>query len=309
MNLLSRRARADLALGFCSLIWGATFVVVKDALADCSVFLYIAIRFSLAALLMGLLFWRSLRELNRKTICAGVQIGLFMFGGYAFQTSGLNLTSASNAAFITGSSVILVPILLAAFGRRHMTSWIWAGAVAALAGLYLLTVPPEGLSHLNRGDPLVFMCAVMFAFHMIFIGRHVERHSVGALSFLQVATTAILALASVPLIGGAGWERPRLHWSGQLIFAIAITAIGSTVIGFSLQTWSQQYASPAHTAILVSLEPVFAAATAFFFVHQRLGARALAGAALVLVGILLAELRGAAPVAPESPGPIVTRLD
>jgi drug/metabolite transporter (DMT)-like permease len=309
MNLLSKRARADLALGFCSLIWGATFVVVKDALADCSVFLYIAIRFSLAAVLMGLLFWRSLRELNRKTIWAGVQIGLFMFGGYAFQTSGLNLTSPSNAAFITGSSVILVPILLAAFGRRHMTTWIWAGAVAALAGLYLLTVPPEGLSHLNRGDPLVFMCAVMFAFHMIFIGRHVERHSVGALSFLQVATTAILAWASVPLIGAAGWERPRLHWSGQLIFAIAITAIGSTVIGFSFQTWAQQYASPAHTAILVSLEPVFAVATAYFFAQQRLGARALAGAALVLAGILLAELRSPAPVAPESPEPIVTRLD
>ena len=309
MNLLSKRARADLALGFCSLIWGATFVVVKDALSNCSVFLYIAIRFSLAALLMGLLFWRSLRELNRKTIWAGAQIGLFMFGGYAFQTSGLRLTSPSNAAFITGSSVILVPILLAAFGRRHMTAWIWAGAAAAFAGLYLLTVPVEGLRDLNRGDPLVFMCAVMFAFHMIFIGRHVERHSVGALSFLQVATTALLALASVPILGAAGWERPRLHWSGQLIFAIAITAIGSTVIGFSLQTWAQQYASPAHTAILVSLEPVFAAATAFFFAHQHLSGRALAGAALVLAGILLAELRSPAPVAPESPEPIVTQLD
>jgi drug/metabolite transporter (DMT)-like permease len=309
MNLLSKRARADLALAFCSLIWGATFVVVKDALADCSVFLYIAIRFSLAALVMGLLFWRSLRELNRKTIWAGVQIGLFMFGGYAFQTSGLRLTSASNSAFITASSVILVPIFLAVFGRRQLTAWIWAGAAAAFVGLYLLTVPAEGLRHLNRGDPLVFMCAVMFAFHMIFIGRHVERHSVGALAFLQVATTAVLSLASVPLLGVAGWERPRIHWSGQLIFAIAITAIGSTVIGFWFQTWAQQYASPSHTAILVSLEPVFAVATAFFFVHQHVRARALAGAALVLAGILLAELIGPAPVAPESPEPIVVRLD
>src|SRR6202044_3755040 len=147
--MLSKHFRADLALGMTALIWGATFVVVKDALADCSVFLYIAIRFSLAALVMGLLFWRSLRELNRKTIWAGVQIGLFMFGGYAFQTSGLRLTSASNSAFITASSVILVPIFLAVFGRRQLTAWIWAGAAAAFVGLYLLTVPAEGLRHLN----------------------------------------------------------------------------------------------------------------------------------------------------------------
>ncbi|MFY9732109.1 MAG: EamA family transporter, partial [Candidatus Acidiferrales bacterium] len=105
---MSRRVRADLALLFCSLVWGGTFIVVKDALADVSIFTYIAVRFALAAAVMAMLFWRALRGLNRHTIWAGVQIGFFMFGGYAFQTTGLKFTTASKAAFITGSSVVLV---------------------------------------------------------------------------------------------------------------------------------------------------------------------------------------------------------
>src|SRR5579863_3185390 len=166
----SKRLRADLALGLCALIWGATFVVIKDALSDVSVVVYLAIRFGLAAIVMAVIYWRSLRELTPRTVWAGAQIGFFMFGGYIFQIAGLKFTTPSKAAFITGSCVVMVPIFLVAFGRRRITPWIWGGALAALAGLYFLTVPPEGLGALNRGDPLVLACAAMFALHMIFIG-------------------------------------------------------------------------------------------------------------------------------------------
>jgi drug/metabolite transporter (DMT)-like permease len=301
--MTSKRMRADLALAFCSLIWGATFVMVKDALADISVFVYIAIRFGLAATIMGVLFWRSVRSLNLRAVWAGAQIGIFMLGGYIFQTAGLKYTTPSKAAFITGCSVVLVPLLLAVFGLRRITGWIWAGAVAALAGLYFLTVPREGLGELNRGDPVVFLCAVMFALHIILVGRHIERHSVGALSFVQVATTALLSAALLPVFAVTHWEVPKLHWTGSLIIAILVTAIGSTVIGFSFQVWAQQYASPSHTAILVSLEPVFAAITSLALRREHFGARMIAGAMLVFVGIVLAELKGPAPVAAESPEP------
>jgi drug/metabolite transporter (DMT)-like permease len=306
---ISKRVRADLALLFCSLVWGGTFIVVKDALADVSIFAYLTVRFALAALVMGMLFWRSLRDLNRRTIWAGVQIGFFMFGGYAFQTTGLKFTTASKAAFITGSSVVLVPVFLAAFGRRRINVWIWLGAISALSGLYFLMIPPEGFGGLNRGDAIALGCAVMFALHVIFIGQYVERHSVGALSFLQVATTAALATIALPLLSATGWEPPRLVWSGQLIFAVLITAIGSTVIGFSFQTWAQQYTSPTHTAIFISLEPVFAVLTAWVVARERLGGRVLFGAALILLGIVLAELKGAAPIVPESPEPIVSPFE
>src|SRR5271163_4345348 len=198
--MLSKHLRADLALGLTALIWGATFVVVKDALADVSVFLYIAVRFALAAVVMAIFFRQALRGLTRSSIWAGAQIGFFMFAGYAFQTTGLKFTTPSKAAFITGSSVVIVPLLLALFSRRRVNKWIWAGALSALAGLYFLTVPPEGLGGLNRGDPIVFGCAVAFALHMIVISRYVEHHSVGALAVIQVATTAVLATIAIPFL-------------------------------------------------------------------------------------------------------------
>jgi drug/metabolite transporter (DMT)-like permease len=290
--MMSKSLRADFALGFCALLWGATFVVIKDALADVSVFVYLAMRFGLAAVIMAILYWRALAKLTIASIWAGAQIGIFMFCGYGFQIVGLKLTTPSKAAFITGSSVVIVPLLLATFARRHIGRWTWAGSVAALAGLYFLSVPREGISGFNRGDPIVFGCAVMFALHFIFIGRHVKRHSVAALSFLQVATTACLSCVMLAVVTATGWEQPRLDWTPYLVFAILLTAIGATVICFSLQTWAQQYASPAHTAILVSLEPVFAALTSLVFAHEHLGGRALLGAGLILAGILLSEWKG-----------------
>jgi len=307
--MMSQRLRADLALSLCTLIWGATFVLVKDALADISVVVYIAVRFALSAALMAIIFWRSVRRLNMKTVRAGAQIGICMFAGYMFQTAGLKYTTPAKAAFITGMCVVIVPLLLAAFGRRRITAWIWAGAAAALAGLYFLTVPPAGLGGLNRGDAIVFGCAVMFALHIIFIGRYVGDHSVGALAFLQVATTAVLSTFVLPLAAFAGWEKPRVVWNTTVIVAVLVTSIGSTVIGFSLQTWAQQHTSPSHTAILVSLEPVFAAITSWLLATEQFGARTLAGAALILAGILLAELKGPAPTVAESPEPFARAIE
>ena len=301
----NKRLRADLGLLLCALIWGATFVVVKDALADVSVAVYIAVRFALSAAVMGILFWRSLRGLDCNAIWAGAQIGVFLLGGYAFQTTGLKFTTPSKAAFITGSSVVLVPVLLAVFGRRRISAWIWAGALAAFAGLYYLAVPPEGLAALNIGDPIVFAAAIMFALHIIFISRHVGEHSSGALSFLQVATTAVLATAALPLLAITRVEQPRWVWSGNLIAAVLITALGSTVIGFSLQTWAQKYTSPSHTAIFISLEPVFAVLTSWLFAREQIGRRIIVGGALILAGILIAELKAPSPTVPESPDPVV----
>src|ERR1700728_1961608 len=111
MPMASKRLRADFALGLCALIWGATFVIVKGALADASVFVFIAVRFALAAVLMAIVLRRSLRDLSLRTVWPGMQIGFFLFGGFAFQTAGLKYTTPSKAAFITGSCVIFVPIL------------------------------------------------------------------------------------------------------------------------------------------------------------------------------------------------------
>jgi drug/metabolite transporter (DMT)-like permease len=282
-----------------------TFVIVKGALADASIFVFIGVRFTLAAILMGILIRRSVRGLGLQGARAGTRIGLFLFGGFAFQTAGLKYTSASKSAFITGSWVILVPIILGVFGRRRITAGIWAGASAAFAGLYLLTVSGADLGILNRGDLLTLICAFMFALHFIVLGENAAHFPVGALSFLQVATTALLAIIFVPVAAALGWEAPRINFTSTLTFAILATAIGATVICFWLQTWAQQYASPSHAAILISFEPIFAALTSRIMTHEHLSLRMLAGAALIFTGMLLAELKRPAPASPESTAPIM----
>lgn len=301
---MNQRLKADLALTFCCLIWGATFVVVKQALDHASVFVFMATRFVLAALLMALIYRATLRKLDRATVRAGAQIGFFMFSGYIFQTIGLKFTSPSKAAFITGFGIVFVPLLLAVFWGRRINAWVLGGAFAALVGLYYLSVPVTGFAALNLGDMLVLVCALLFAFHIIFVGHYTPHHSVAALSFLQVATSALLYVLALPLLAVTRWEPPHADWSGSLISAVLITSVGATALAFSAQVWAQRYTTPTHAAILFSLEPVFAALTSYLVLDERLGGRALFGAALILAGILLAELKGPAPAAPESSVPV-----
>ena len=136
-----------------------------------------------------------------------------MFGGYAFQTAGLAQTTPSKAAFITGFSVVLVPLLLALFGSRRAPLWVWVGALAAFAGLYFLAVPPSGLGALNRGDLLVLACAFLFALHVISIGHYTIRYSAGALTLIQIATTELFTALCVPIFAVTGIERPRVLWT------------------------------------------------------------------------------------------------
>jgi drug/metabolite transporter (DMT)-like permease len=304
---VSRKLKADLLLIFCTLIWGATFVLVKDALANASVFVFLALRFLLATVVLILMYGSQLRVAGASGFRAGALIGCCMFGGYAFQTAGLALTTPSKAAFITGFFVVFVPLLLALFGSRRAPLWVWFGALSAFIGLYFLAVPRSGLLALNRGDLLVLACAFMFALHVISIGHYSSRYSPGALTLIQVAVTALFTTLCVPLFALFGIvEQPRVMWTRGLILAVVTTGIFATAVAFSVQVWAQQYTSANHAAIIFALEPVFAGLTSFFFYHERLSARSLVGAALILGGILIAELLGPTPAAESSVPPAET---
>lgn len=291
-------------------LWGVTFVVVKDALGYASVFVFMAIRFGLAAAVMAAMYRAAIGRMSGEEFRAGIEIGLFLFGGYALQNSGLLYTTASISAFITGSAVVLVPVLMFLIWRKHVHPSAWFGALGALLGLYWITVPPgtglAGFAQLNRGDTLTMAGAVMFALHIIFVGRYVGKHSVGALSFVQVAATAALSALAIPLFHAAAWEAIRFDWDWRLGAALLVTGVFGTAIAFSVQVWSQQYLPPSSTGILLTLEPVFAAIASFFWLGERLSGRALVGCALILAGILVAELKGPAQAAVDAPGPVIT---
>jgi drug/metabolite transporter (DMT)-like permease len=299
---MTKRLRADLSLAFCSLLWGVTFVVVKNSLDYSSVFVFLAARFTVAALLMAAFRPRVFRTLKREELLAGAALGFFMFAGYAFQTAGLQYTTPAKSGFVTGSSVVLVPMLLGIFWGHRLTHWVYSGVFAAVFGLYFLTVPAEGLSRLNRGDLLTLVAAGFYAMHIILVGDYTRRHSVAALSVLQVAACAALAWLATGLTSAAGWQEVRFGWQGRSLLGIAICAVLATAVAFSVQLWAQQYTSSSHAAILFTLEPVFASITSYILLRERLGSRALLGAAFVLAGILIAEMLGPAAAA-ESPEP------
>src|SRR5689334_23514042 len=167
---MSRSLKAHLSLVAMSLVWGATFVVIKDALYDISPLLFNAIRMSCAAILLAVAFHKHLPGIKPGALRSGALAGFFLWLGNELQTTGLKYTTASKSAFLTGVSVVLVPVFLALFWKRGLNRWSVAGVVLAFSGLYLLTVPAASgaglnLSSLNRGDLYTLGAAVSFAFH------------------------------------------------------------------------------------------------------------------------------------------------
>jgi drug/metabolite transporter (DMT)-like permease len=286
---LSKRRKAQALLVSVTFIWGSTFVIVKDALRDASPLPFLALRFTLAGVLLFLALGRG--PFDPKALVPGLVLGVFLFGGYLGQTWGLVYTTPSKAAFITGFSVILVPLILMLGGTRMRAGNI-AGAVAGLAGIYLLVVP-SGLGSVNRGDVLVLAGACSFALHIVLVGHYTRRLAFQHLVPLQVLTVGVLALVALPA------ERaPMLHWTLRLIIALMVTAVFATGVAFSVQNWAQQYTPPAPTALIFALEPVFAAITSRVVLGEHLGVKALLGAGLVLCGMIVSELLGGAAPSP-----------
>lgn len=282
---MSVRAKAELLLVAITAIWGTTFVVVKGALADASPLVFIAIRFSLAGLLLAVVLSRGFRDVGREVLTAGLLQGVFLFGGYSLQTWGLVFTTPTKSAFITGFSVVLVPLILAASGAPLRLPSL-AAALAGLGGLYVL-LAPSASGGVNPGDLLTLGGAVAFAFQIVLVGRYAERLPLRAVVPVQIAAVGLLAALSLPFTG-----RLHLAWTPSLLGAFAVTSVFATAFAFSGQNWAQQYTPASHTALIFALEPVFAALTSRFLAGERMGARFMVGCILILGGMVISELWG-----------------
>ncbi|MGC2696510.1 MAG: DMT family transporter [Candidatus Angelobacter sp.] len=289
---MSRSIKAHVLLALMTLIWGSTFVLIKEALKDSSPLALNAVRMGLAAILLALYYRKHLATMTRESLLWGVSVGIFLYLGYAFQTAGLKLTTPSKSAFLTGTSTVLVPLVLVIFWRSRIHIWRMVGIALALTGLFLMTVPTgrQGLAdfaNVNMGDILSIGCAFGFAFQIIFLGRVSQRFPFEQIAVLQIGTAAILTALTTPLL-----EHPRLEPSTTVLAAVLITGILGTAVAFTVQAWAQQFTPATHTALIFTLEPVFAWLTSFIYLKERLGLRAGAGALLILGGVLLSELLG-----------------
>jgi drug/metabolite transporter (DMT)-like permease len=280
---------AELALALVCLIWGATFLVVKNALSDVSTVLFLALRFSAASLLLfGLYLARGGRLRGAGGLRAGLLAGGFLYAGYLFQTVGLRSTTPAISGFITGLYIPLVPLFSAAVYKRLPNAAEWTGIGLATAGMGLLTLRSDRFEP-GRGELLTAGCAVLFAVHILLLGHFSKRMSTDWLTLQQIAVSAVIALATFWWV-----EAVSITWSAAVVFALVLTSVLATAVAFWLQTWAQARTSPTRAALIFSLEPVFAWLTSWVVEGEVLTGRALAGAGCILAGILLVELKPAA---------------
>ena len=280
-----KKIRAALLLLITTFFWGVTFTIVKDAINHVDVFVFLAQRFLLAAGIM--LPWALLRRdrLNVKLLTHGSILGCLLFAAYAFQTVGLRYTTASNTGFLTGLSVVLVPLFDALFFRQPVSRSIRWGVGLAVAGLFLLC--SNGSLSFNVGDLLATMCGASVALHLLFTSRF-ARHAtsdVYLLTTLQLLSVGALSLAMAAVRG-----QRVFVWHPELFWTLAICVLIATVFAFLVQTSMQRFISPSHTALIFCTEPVFGAGYAYVAAGERLGTYGYLGAVLILAGMVVSEL-------------------
>lgn len=270
---MRRPSLAYLALAFAALLFGATFVVIKEAVETLPPLAFVGWRFLLGAVLLLLLAWPRGRSIWRDGLLAGT----FLLAGYALQTWGLTLTTASNSGLITGLYVVFTPLLAALMIRRMPGVWTTVGTVAAFVGLALLTVD-ESFT-LQSGDLATVGCAAAFAAHIVILSRVAYRHPVVPFSAVQLLTTAVGALVLSFL-----FEDLPLPVADDLP-ALLLTGLAVSGGAFILQVWAQTVVGPSRTAMVLALEPVFAIVFAVWLLSERPATRGWIGAILILGAI------------------------
>lgn len=269
-----------------AVIWGGTFPVVKDLVETVSPYSVVAARFAVAFALLGAVAFLRRRRWRPGLLRAGIVLGLVLWGGYFTQTYGLQFTTASKAGFITALNVVFVAVMAAVLSRRKTPLLTWAGVGVATLGLALLTVDWSERFYLQTGDAWVILCAVLFALHIVLVDRLAPEYDPVLMTWVQVGVVAAVASAAAFVFDGGigGLAGPRHWW--QLMYLAALATAGAVL----LQVYLQKFAAPARVGLVLSLEPVFAALFSWALLGETLPLAGWIGGALVLAGVVLAEL-------------------
>lgn len=271
---------SDAALLAVALVWGLTFVMVKESLAFISPFRFLFYRFSLSFLFLLSISAKRMKKVDKSITKYGIFIGIFLFLGYGFQTVGLQYTTPANAGFITGLSVVMVPFLSIVILRQKPNIYSFLGVLCAGAGLFFLSFEK---SEMNYGDFLVLLCAFSFAMHIVLVGKYAPVHDPVLLTTLQVGTAALLSCSAGLTQKGAV--------NFTVVEALLVTSVFATVIAFLIQNMAQRHTSPTRTAVIFAMEPVFAAICSYLLIQEVFTMKKIAGCLLILVGMVVTEIR------------------
>ncbi len=272
---------ASVALVAIALVWGLSFVLVRNGVDELAPFDFLAWRFVPAAAIVAAIFWRPLRSLDRAGRRHGIVLGLLLAAVFVLQAFALTSTTVSNAGFITGLYVAFTPLLIRWWWRERVPGFVWLGAAGATVGLLLLAglgTKPTG------GDGLVLLSALALAVWILENDRAVKRHRASALSAAQLLVCAGICLACAPVFQELTVPSGTSAWT-----AIAVTAILATAAGIAGQVWAQQHVPPGRAAVILSCEPAFGGLFGVVLAGDRLSPVAWGGAALIALSVAAVE--------------------
>ena len=293
-----KKYTGEIALLFNTLIWGGTFALIKNAFTDISPLLFLALRFSMATLILFPFVYSRLIVANKKTILAGSILGAFYFSGFAAQTFGLNLTTATKSGFITGTFVVFIPILQLIIEKRKPKWYNLVSVLLVLIGLIMLSSKGENVidlfkqlgSDFNFGDILTLLCALLFAFQVVYVDVFTKKYDYLPMVFVQLFITGVGGFILSFIFSFTALETIRFTINFNVISAILYTSIFASIIATVIQLKYQKTVSPTKAGIIFSIELIFAAMFAYFLLSENISNFGLAGCVLIFSGLIISEV-------------------
>ncbi len=281
-----------------TIIWGGTFALIKNALTDISPLLFLGIRFFIAAVLLLPFVYTVIRKTNKNTFIAGAVLGLFYFLGFATQTIGLNYTTATKSGFITGTFVVFIPILQTIIERRIPRWYNIVSIFFVMIGLIFLSSGGDNLfqfinelgSDFNFGDFLTLLCAILFAFQVVYVDVFTKKYDYMPMVFIQLLITGLGGLIGSLILSSVGLEIVKFNLNSNVIIALIYTSVFASIIATILQLKFQKVVTPTKAGIIYSFEPIMAAILAFFIVGEKISKFGMFGGVFIVIGLLLSEI-------------------
>ena len=288
---MSNKTRSFIcALGLLSItiIWGFAFVVVKNSLDYVPPIYMLAFRFTIASVVLALIFLPRLKKMDKSTFFHGMILGIFLFSAYAFQTVGIQFTTAGKNAFLTTTYVMMVPFLAWIFYKTRPSWYAFVAAVIALVGIGFLSLQGESSEGIiNIGDVLTIICGFFFAIHIVFIGKYTQNEDPVLLTILQLGFSALFSWILAPFMDGkfplAEIKRP------DVILSMLYLGLFSTLLGFLLQNVCQKYLRASTASLLLSFEAVFGVLCSIIFLKEYLTGKMIFGCVLIFFALILSE--------------------
>lgn len=283
---------------FVTLIWGATFFIIKVALQNVSPILFVTIRFSFATLLLLPFMIKVIKSMGKEVIIGGILLGLMYFLGFATQTVGLKYTTATKSGFITGSFIIFTPVFQLMFEKKKPSGKNLLGVLFVILGLIFLSSKGSSIldifneigSGFNIGDFFTLLCAIFYAMYLVYLDIISKKHNYLPLVFLQISVTAVCGLIFTLLLSVTNYEPIKFTFNNNVLFAFLYTAILATILTTTLQTKYQKIVTPTKAGIIFSFEPIFAALFAYLVINERISHFGFLGGILIFTGLLVTEL-------------------